>query len=218
MIVVVDYGRGNLFSLNQALGHHGIEHCVSGEVEDIQNAHAIILPGVGAFGDAMDTLHQKKLVQPLQRAAEMGTPLMGICLGMQLLFDSSDEFGSHKGLGLIAGTVTRLPTSEKQDAIRIPNVGWRKLHTNQQNRFGSMLHDNTMMYFVHSYAANPENPAHIAATIPVNGHDVTVSVNKDNIFGCQFHPEKSGPEGLEILRIFSGVVYALKSKNASFNI
>ncbi len=188
MIAIVDYGRGNLFSLGQALLHLGAEHEITADPARIAAARTVMLPGVGAFGDAMSALRSLGLVEPLRAVAAAGTPLLGICLGMQLLATRSDEFGDHAGLDIIPGAVRRLPDGSGEDRVRIPNVGWRTLRPSGE-----------MMYFVHSYAPFPDDPAHVVETIDVNGVAVPVMIRKGNVVGCQFHPEKSGPVGLALL-------------------
>lgn len=199
MIVVIDYGRGNLFSIEQALRQLGAEYLVSGNPEDIQAADRLILPGVGAFGDAMSTLFKSGLVEPIrQRARDGRVPVLGVCLGMQLLFERSEEFGEHAGLALLSGTVEALPKGE----LRIPNVGWRALDPNPGNKFLADIDPATMVYFVHSFVAKPSDAGDIAATIPFNDEQAAIAVARDNIVGFQFHPEKSGPVGLGLLRRF----------------
>ena len=204
MVVVIDYGRGNLFSLGQALRHLGVEHQISDEAADIEAADRIIFPGVGAFGDAMQGLRDRGLVEPLLMAAARGTPILGICVGCQLLLSRGEEFGLHEGLGLIPGTVRRLPELRAGDpgAIRIPNVGWRPLDVRPDAPVLGALPLGEMMYFVHSYAPRPDDPADVVATIAVNGESVPVAVRRNNVIGVQFHPEKSGPAGLALLAGF----------------
>jgi glutamine amidotransferase len=204
MVVVVDYGRGNLFSLSQALRHIGADYVISDKPADLGAADRIIFPGVGAFGDAMQGLRERNLVEPLVAAAKAGTPLLGICVGCQLLLTRGEEFGDHAGIDLIPGVVSRLPGPRAGDAaaIRIPNVGWRALSVKRGGGPLGKLASGQMMYFVHSYAPRPANPAHTVATIAVNGEDVPVVVRRDNIVGVQFHPEKSGPTGLALLKSF----------------
>lgn len=204
MIVIVDYGRGNLFSIGQALEHLGADYEISDAPERIAAAERIIFPGVGAFGEAMQGLRARGLVKPLKDAAARGTPIFGICVGCQLLLSRSEEFGDHEGLDLVPGTVSRLPApvSGDQSAIRIPNVGWRQMQVNAQAPVLGGIGVNDMMYFVHSYAPMARDADAIAATIPVNGHEVPVAVETRNLVGVQFHPEKSGPAGLNVLRRF----------------
>ncbi len=206
MIVVVDYGRGNLFSLGQALRHLGFEHRVTDKPAEVESADRIVFPGVGAFGDAMRGLQDRKLVEPLLAAAAGGIPILGICVGCQLMLSRGEEFGNHQGLGLIPGVVSRLPDPRPNDpaAIRIPNVGWRALDIRPGRQLFGDMPQRQMFYFVHSYAPRPEIDAHVAATIAVNGEDIPVVIERDNIVGVQFHPEKSGPAGLAMLARFLG--------------
>lgn len=200
---VIDYGRGNLFSLGGALDHLGAEHETSESPEAVLGARGLILPGVGAFGDAMDGLRRRGLVEPIRQAAEAGVPLLGICLGMQLLVSVSEEFGQHEGLDLIPGTVRRLPEADGGlRAIRIPNVGWRAIKATSRDTVFGDFGDSKMYYFVHSYTPVLEDPAHVIATTPVNGMAVAAIIRRAQIIGCQFHPEKSGPAGLSLLRRF----------------
>lgn len=198
-IAIIDYGRGNLFSIGQALRHLDAEYIITSDPAQIAAADRIILPGVGAFGEAMAWLQAAHLVDVLRDAGHRGIPFLGICLGMQLLTDRSEEFGDHVGLGLIPGVVRRLP--EGRD-VRIPNVGWRELEPRPSDPLLGDLPDRTMMYFVHSYAPVPTDPTHIGATINVNGQHVAVAIRRGNVIGYQFHPEKSGPQGLELIRRF----------------
>lgn len=202
MLVVVDYGRGNLFSLGQALRHLGIEYVLSDKPVDLRAADRIVLPGVGAFGDAMQGLRDRNLVEALVAAAKAGTPLLGICVGCQLLLSRGEEFGDYEGLDLIPGTVRRLPSPRPgfRADIRIPNVGWRPLDMRAATSASASLMSGEMMYFVHSYAPRPLNSEHVVATIAVNGEDVPVIIRRGNVAGVQFHPEKSGPAGLAFLK------------------
>lgn len=203
-VVVVDYGRGNLFSLGQALRHLGVAHEISSDPGQIAAASRIVFPGVGAFGDAVKGLRERHLNEPLKSAAAAGTPILGICVGCQMLLSKGEEFGEHEGLGLIPGTVARLPEPALSDpaATRIPNVGWRSLSVRNGAPVLDVLGADDLMYFVHSYAPMASEPAHVLATIPVNGADIPVAVGRDNIVGVQFHPEKSGPAGLRLLARF----------------
>ncbi len=203
MIAIVDYGRGNLFSIARALDHLGARHTVADTPQAVGAADGVILPGVGAFGDAMEALDRAKMVTPLRDIAARGTPLLGICLGMQLMFSRSDEFGDHAGLDLIAGRVRRLsPPDGGVDAVRIPNVGWRTIRWRRPDPLVRAAGDRAMYYFVHSYAPVPDDPAHVRATIALNGDDVVVVARRNNLVGVQFHPEKSGPAGLMLLGRF----------------
>ncbi len=201
MIAVVDYGRGNLYSLSHALSHIDVEHVVSERPEDIHAAAAIVLPGVGAFADAMDALAARDLVLPLRDAAARGVPLLGICLGMQILAATSEEFGARNGLGIIPGSVRALPEPGRQGGIRIPNMGWRKLSLCREDSLCHGLSEGVMTYFVHSYGFFSEADS-IVATSDVNGLAVPAIVRRGHVVGCQFHPEKSGPVGLKMLQNF----------------
>ena len=202
MITVIDYGRGNLFSIGQALRHLDAVFEVSAEPEAIAAADRIIFPGVGAFADAMTGLRERGLVAPLKAAAHGGTPILGICVGCQLMLSRSEEFGDHAGLDLIPGTVARLPAPRADDAagIRIPNVGWRRMDTRADAVVLSAVGADEMMYFVHSYAPMASDPRTVAATIMVNGTTVPVAIEQGALVGVQFHPEKSGPAGLAFLQ------------------
>lgn len=198
---IVDYGCGNLFSLVQAFRHIGEDSCQTSDPKEIETAERLVLPGVGAFKDGMDGLRHRKLVNAVRSAADGGKPLLGVCLGMQLLADEGEEFGTQEGLGIISGRVTRIPESRGgSDLVRIPNVGWRKLQVRQSAHF--LPQDIGMVYFAHSYFLSVDHPRDVAATTRINGFDMTVSVRCNNVFGCQFHPEKSGEPGLAILRRF----------------
>jgi glutamine amidotransferase len=204
MILIVDYGRGNLFSLRQAFLRLGTDPVVSSDPDLLANAERIVFPGVGAFGDAMAGLRERGLVEPLKAAAAAGTPLLGICVGCQLLLSCGEEFGQHEGLGIIPGRVARLPdpVPGDPDATRIPNIGWRPIEITSVSPVLGQLDRGVMMYFLHTYAPRPDNPAHIAATVSINGQRIAAAVARDNILGVQFHPEKSGPAGLVLLRAF----------------
>jgi glutamine amidotransferase len=204
MITVVDYGRGNLFSLGRALRHVGADFRITPNPADISGADKIVLPGVGAFGDCMINLKTRGLVEPVKEAARRGVPLLGICVGCQILLETGEEFGRQDGLGLIPGIVRRLPDPRPgaDNAIRIPNVGWRSLAVDNSEPLFAEVASGTMMYFVHSYAPVPAQADNITASIEVNGMQAVVAVRRGAIHGVQFHPEKSGPAGLMLLRRF----------------
>ena len=202
MITIVDYGVGNLYSLRCSLEAIGQETHISAEPEEIRQADRIILPGVGAFGDAAEKLRRNGMNQALLEAAGNGTPLLGICLGMQLLFERSYEYGEHKGLGLLPGEVR--PISERiPSGLKIPQMGWNALKIHQNSPLFRYIHEGDYVYFVHSYAAVGCGDALLATT--EYGAELTACAGKENVFGCQFHPEKSGSVGLNILRGFSKV-------------
>jgi len=205
-VTVVDYGRGNLFSLARALDRVGASHVFTDDPAAVEEAECLILPGVGAFADAMGALGERGLVEPLRRAAASGTPLLGICLGMQVLATRGEEFGAHEGLGLIPGTVRRLPEGDGgPESLRIPNVGWRSLSLRAADPVLEHVDAGTMFYFVHSFAPAVDDPAHVSATVAFNGADIAAVIRRDRVVGTQFHPEKSGPAGLALLHRFVAV-------------
>ena len=202
MIAIVDYGVGNLFSLKCSLASIGAEAVVTSDPEVICNADRILLPGVGAFEDAARKLRECGLDQVVIRQAKAGKPLLGICLGMQLLFEKSYEYGEHAGLGLIKGEVRPIAEVIPAD-YKIPQIGWNGLIFKQENPLFRYISEGDCVYFVHSYYAANCDDAVIATT--EYGAELTAAVAKDNVYGCQFHPEKSGPVGLAILKAFSEV-------------
>jgi glutamine amidotransferase len=201
MIAVVDYGVGNLFSLSSSLASIGAEVTVTGDADMIRSADKILLPGVGAFEDAIAKLRRGGLDKVVCEEAKNGKPLLGICLGMQLLFEKSYEFGEFEGLGLIEGAVRPIADVIPAD-YKIPHIGWNALHlVGEKSPVFKYLNEGDYVYFVHSfYAADCEK--NVIATSEY-GAELTAAVAKDNIFGCQFHPEKSGPVGLSILKAFA---------------
>lgn len=205
MITIIDYGRGNMFSVGQALRHLGAEFAVATDPEGIARATRLILPGVGAFGDAMAALDGRNLIGPTKAAAARGVPVLGICLGMQLLADAGEEFGNHRGLGLIPGIVRRLPDGAgRPDRCRIPNVGWRTVRSTGADAGLAGAIDGRMFYFNHSYGFEAADPHTVKATTSINGADVAAVVARNGVTGFQFHPEKSGASGLALLHAFLG--------------
>ncbi|MGN0818003.1 MAG: imidazole glycerol phosphate synthase subunit HisH [Candidatus Coproplasma sp.] len=202
MIAIIDYGVGNLFSLRCSLKKIGAESIVTGDKKVIENANALILPGVGAFGDAAKKLQDSGLAEAVVRSAENGKPLLGICLGMQLLFDKSFEYGEHSGLGLIGGEVKPLKNEVKD--LKIPHMGWNSLELkNGKSPLFKYIDEGDYVYFVHSYYAECEQKSLIATCR--YGIDVTAAVAHSNVYGTQFHPEKSGNTGLKILKAFAEI-------------
>ena len=199
MIAIIDYGVGNLFSLEQSFHAIGADVQVTSDPQVIANAEKILLPGVGAFGDAAEKLRESGLDQVIIREANAGKPLMGICLGMQLLFEEGLEYGCHKGLGLLKGKIVPIGDVIPRD-LKIPHMGWNALSFTKESKLFANIHDGDCVYFVHSYyAADCEDTTIATAEY---GYPLTAAVEKGNVFGCQFHPEKSGSVGLEILRAF----------------
>ena len=203
MIAIIDYGVGNLFSLSSSFKAIGADTVITGDANIIKQADKLILPGVGAFGDAAKKLTDSGLDVIIKEQAAKGVPLLGICLGMQLLFEESHEYGCHKGLGLIPGQVVPMEGDIPAN-LKIPHIGWNALHFVKQNETTNPLFqhikDNDCVYFVHSYYAKNCDDALIATT--EYGKELTAAVAYNNIFGCQFHPEKSGKVGLNILKAF----------------
>ncbi len=200
MIAIVDYGVGNLFSLKSSFSALGVEATVTNDKETLKNADGIILPGVGAFGDAAKKLKDSGLSQTLIDLAAYGKPLMGICLGMQLLFEKGYEYGEHDGLGLIKGSVKPIK-GVISDNLKIPHIGWNALKLKGENPLFKYIKNGDCVYFVHSFYGTDCDENTIATA--EYGADLTAAVADKNVFGCQFHPEKSGKVGLEILRAFS---------------
>lgn len=200
MIAIVDYGVGNLFSLSRSLAYVGADVCVTGDREKIKRAEKIILPGVGAFGDAIKKLRAACLDEVLVSEAKKGKPILGICLGMQLLFDKSFEYGEHTGLGLVKGEIR--PIADKIGKnLKVPHIGWNSLEfTEKKSELFKYISDGNFVYFVHSYYAADCEESVIASA--EYGAKLTAAVQNGNVYGCQFHPEKSGKTGLAILRAF----------------
>lgn len=201
MIGIIDYGVGNLFSLKSSFSEVGAEAFVSGNPEQLATADRLILPGVGAFGDAANKLRRSGLDRFVLDQAAAGKPLMGICLGMQLLFEDSYEYGHCQGLGLLKGSVVPME-GILPEGLKIPHIGWNGLHkVNPHSKLLANVEEGEFVYFVHSFYASGCDES-LAATTEY-GLNITAAVEKGNIFGCQFHPEKSGRVGLNILRSFA---------------
>lgn len=196
MIAIIDYGAGNLFSVKNALDFIGVESVITNNPEDLSSADKLILPGVGAFPTAMEMLTQSGLIAPIKEQVAIGKPLLGICLGMQILFDRGSEFSSCDGLGFIEGSVDLIQT-----ALKIPHMGYNELEFNSNSPILGGLSEGDCVYFVHSYMAN--TPSENVIAYSDYGVKVPAIVQKANVYGCQFHPEKSGNVGLQIMRNFS---------------
>lgn len=198
MIAIIDYDAGNLKSVEKALQYLGEECIVTRDKEKLLKADKIILPGVGAFGDAMEKLHKFGLVDVIHKLVKENKPFLGICLGLQLMFESSEEGPGVKGLGLLPGKIVKFPEKE---GFKIPHMGWNSIDVKEGSRLFKGVSNNSYVYFVHSYYLQAENENYVAATTEYITH-VHASVEHDNIFACQFHPEKSGDVGLRILKNF----------------
>ena len=199
MVAIIDYGVGNLFSLSSSLKAVGVETVVTGDPDIIKNADKLILPGVGAFGDAAKKLEDSGLKDLIIKLADEGKPLLGICLGMQLLFEKSYEYGEHSGLGLIKGEVVPMAGNIPK-GLNIPHIGWNALNFKNSTPIFKYINNGDHVYFVHSFYAD-RCVQSVTATAEY-GVEVTASVQSGNVFGCQFHPEKSGDVGLKILKAF----------------
>ncbi|MBQ7768639.1 MAG: imidazole glycerol phosphate synthase subunit HisH [Oscillospiraceae bacterium] len=199
MIAVVDYGVGNLFSLCCSLEKIGADTCVTSDPAEIRSAEKIILPGVGAFADAAKKLRDSGLDKVILEQAAAGKEIMGICLGMQLLFEKSYEFGEHTGLGLLKGSVIPMDGTIPTE-LKIPHIGWNALHFTKESKLLKYIKAGDCVYFVHSFYVDPGAESVVATA--EYGKFVTAAVQCGNVMGCQFHPEKSGEVGLNILRAF----------------
>lgn len=198
MIAIIDYDAGNIKSVEKALQKLNAEVVITKDAEVILRADKVILPGVGAFGDAMANLRKYGLDKVIHQVVEKGTPFLGICLGLQLLFERSDETPGVAGLGILEGEVLRIPD---KDNLKIPHMGWNSLHLQNQGRLFQGLSEQSYVYFVHSYYLKAKDETIVKATTDY-GVQIHASVEKKNIFACQFHPEKSSDVGLQILKNF----------------
>ena len=199
MIAIIDYDAGNLKSVEKALQFLGQECVITRDFHEIKKADKVILPGVGSFGDAMSQLKKYELDKVIHEVAAEQKPFLGICLGLQLLFEGSEESEGVEGLHLLDGEILRIP---EQEGLKIPNIGWNSLDLQNNGRLFENLNGNPFVYFVHSYYLKAREESIVKATIDYSTH-IHASVEKDNIFACQFHPEKSGTVGLQILSNFA---------------
>ena len=198
MVAIIDYGAGNLHSVKNALDFLGTDSVITGDKDVILNADRVILPGVGSFGDAMENLRQRDLVETVRSVADGKRPFLGICLGLHLLFEGSEETPGVEGLGVFKGNVVKIPVY----GLKIPHMGWNNISLAKDSRV--LSDDNPFVYFVHSYYINPDNTDIISAYTEY-GKKLAVAIEDGNIFAVQFHPEKSGDEGMEILRKFLAI-------------
>ena len=207
-VTIIDYGLSNLLSVQHAFAHFGAETLLTNQPADVLAAQALVLPGVGAFKDGMDGLAKLGLVEPIRQKAAAGTPLLGICLGMQMLFDESEEFGLHKGLGLIPGRVVKIPDTDADGSPqRVPHISWDPLYPagGRADFSGTALAGVTPgeeCYFIHSYEAKPAADADRLADTIYGGRHICAAATHGSVLGCQFHPEKSGKVGLGIIEEF----------------
>jgi glutamine amidotransferase len=204
MITIIDYEMGNLRSVEKAFEKLGYAARVSSNPKDLLTTDKIVLPGVGAFRDCINNLRAGGFVQPLLQHVDSGKPLLGICVGMQMLFDESEEFGRHLGLGLVPGRVMRFPAGMKEGAerLKVPHMGWNNLHIRRPAPFLKGTADGSFVYFVHSYFCSADNPADVAATCRYGDVEFCAAVWRDNLMATQFHPEKSQAVGLNIFDQF----------------
>lgn len=199
MIGIIDYDAGNIRSVEKTLSYLGEKTVVSRNPETLKNADKVILPGVGSFGQAMENLHRYELVPVIQDMIKEGKPFLGICLGLQLLFESSEESPGVEGLGILKGKILKIPSSP---GLKIPHMGWNSLQLQNNGRLYRNIPQDTYVYFVHSYYLQAREPE-IVKAVTEYSTEIHASVEKDNVFACQFHPEKSGKYGLEILKNFA---------------
>ncbi|SHI94667.1 imidazole glycerol phosphate synthase subunit hisH [Malonomonas rubra DSM 5091] len=204
MINIIDYEMGNLRSVEKAFEKLGFDARVSDKPEDIATADKVVLPGVGAFRDCINNLREGGFVEPLLAHVEAGKPLLGICVGMQMMFDESEEFGRHAGLGLIPGKVVRFPSGmvEGGERLKVPHMGWNNISLKKDSPIFSGVKDDSFVYFVHSYYCAAENVEDVAATCTYGDVEFCASLWRDNIMATQFHPEKSQDIGLQIFKNF----------------
>lgn len=206
-VSIIDYGMGNLLNVVRAFKHCGAEVNLISTTEEIVHAKSLVLPGVGAFPDGMEELRNRNLIATIKQYANEGRPLLGICLGMQMLFESSEEFGSCDGLGLLKGRVVSIPeTCVDGSQHKIPHIGWNELRRGSECSWNDTILDGIeegeSVYFVHSYMAELKNTINQLAYCDYDGRSISAVVNKNNVMGCQFHPEKSGGTGLKIIANF----------------
>ena len=201
MVAVIDYDAGNIKSVEKAMMALGEDVVVTRDKEEILTADHVILPGVGAFGDAMEKLHKYHLIEVIREVVDKGTPFLGICLGLQLLFESSEESEGVAGLGILGGKIVRLPEDQ---GLKIPHIGWNSLRYPNSGRLFAGLPEKSYVYFVHSYYLQAKEPQVITATTEYAAL-IHASVEKGNVFACQFHPEKSSDVGMRILRNFLNI-------------
>jgi glutamine amidotransferase len=206
-VVIIDYDMGNLYSVNQACQKVGINSVISSSKEDIESADAVILPGVGAYGNAMKRLEELDLIEPIVASALSGKPFLGICLGMQLMLTQSEEFGINKGLNIIEGNVKRFPDFKFENRyLKIPQIQWNKISKIDNPVLLNEVANQAYFYFLHSFYVEPTNEGVVTSTTEYCGINYCSSFQKGSIFGTQFHPEKSTSQGLTILKNFKNII------------
>lgn len=204
MIAIIDYGAGNIRSVHKALKHIGCDAVITRDTETILKADGAVLPGVGSFGDTMDTMTSYGIKDTVVKYTESGKPFLGICLGLQLLFPKSEESPNARGLGIFDGVISKIPSG---GGLKIPHIGWNSLKIKENSRLFKGISGNPYVYFVHSYFLNAEDKSIVSAQTQY-GVTIDAAVEKENIFATQFHPEKSGETGLKILKNFADIVKA----------
>lgn len=202
MIVIIDYGMGNLRSVQKAFESVGADAKISSNPAEILNASSVVLPGVGAFGDCMRNLENLNLTDVVHKSIQSGKPFLGICLGLQLLFETSEEFGPVRGLGILRGKVARFSFPATGELLKVPHMGWNSVNITKHTPFFESIPDDSYFYFVHSYYVLPDDPE-IVATTTSYGINFASGIQRDNIYAFQFHPEKSQSRGLALLKKFS---------------
>jgi len=212
-VAIVDYGMGNLYSVQRACEHVGLESSITTSPDDVRAMDGVILPGVGSMPDAMRVLETTGLADAIREVVERGTPFLGVCLGLQLLMTDGSEFGAHSGLGIIPGRVERLAGHDEQGApLKVPHIGWNAVNrvAGRENSWADTpldgVPDRTLMYFVHSYRVIPADPAVSIATTQYGDIEFCSAIAHDRIFACQFHPERSGPDGLGLYARFAATL------------
>lgn len=198
MTAIIDYGAGNLMSVKKALDYIGAKSTITSDPAEIEKADSVILPGVGAFGDAMDSMRSRGLDGAVKKAAVSGKPFLGICLGLQLLFAHSDESPDASGLGLLNGDISLIPNNS---GLKVPHIGWNSIEIRENSRLFSGIENGSYFYFVHSYYLNGADESDVAATTEY-GVKIECAIERGNMFATQFHPEKSGSAGLQVLKNF----------------
>jgi imidazole glycerol-phosphate synthase subunit HisH len=219
-VAIIDYEMGNLFSVHRACEHVGLHPLITSDIATIMGSDAIILPGVGAFGDAMGNLERLDLIAPLRDFINTGRPFMGICLGMQLVCSQSKEFGVHKGLDIIEGSVVKFPVSNsKGEPLKVPQVGWNHIFrpSDEEQSFWNTtplkdIRNGEFMYFVHSYYVVPSDKAAVLSVTTYEDTTFCSSVLRGNVFACQFHPEKSADEGMKIYNNWAEIIHKKKAQ------